>query len=97
MVIANRLADGRVVFLAAGGRWVTAIGEGLVLEADFDRALEAAKQHETECRVVEPCLIEVAVENGRARPVSIREAIRAFGPTVRTDLEAHGSRTSVGG
>jgi hypothetical protein len=28
----------------------------------------------------------VTVENGQPKPTEIREAIRAFGPTVRTDL-----------
>jgi hypothetical protein len=89
MIIANRLTDGIVVFLAAGDRWVDSIDAGIVIdgEAESERLLATAQTHETQCIVVDPNLIEVTVEQGRRRPVAIREAIRAFGPTVRTDLE----------
>ena len=88
MVIANRLSDGLVVFLAAGEDWVEQIDSGLVVDdsAEAERLLAVAKRHETDNLVVEPALIDVAQRDGRLRPVAIREAIRAFGPTVRTDL-----------
>jgi len=85
MVIANRLADGFVVFLGAGDSWHRSISEGRVFE-DADEAqaaLATAKRHEAENVVVEPTLIEVTVDDaGQPRPVEIREAIRAFGPTI---------------
>lgn len=89
MIIANRLRDGAVVFLASDHGWVTSIDEGLLLEDDAEaaQAMVDAGRHEADCVVVEPVLIEVAVQEGRLRPTAIREAIRAFGPTVRTDLE----------
>jgi hypothetical protein len=84
MIIANRLNDGVVVFFTARAQWSPAIDEGLVIEAEADqqRHLEAAKAHEARCLVIDPNLIEVVVEQGAPRPTSIREAIRAFGPTV---------------
>jgi hypothetical protein len=87
MIIANRLSDGVVVFFAPGAAWVPQIGAGLVIEdaVEAERLLGVAKQHEEHCLVIDPLLIEVASESGRVRPVAIREAIRAFGPTVRTD------------
>lgn len=85
MIIANRLTDGLVVFWADAGRWVESIEDGAVLDDDAEQALEGAKQDEARCIVVDPSLIEVAVEDGRRAPTAIREAIRAFGPTVRTD------------
>jgi hypothetical protein len=89
MIIANRLSDGVVVFLARSDTWVPAIDDGVVIddEADGQRLLAIAKEHEARSLVVDPNLIDVKVVNGRLRPVAIREAIRAFGPTVRTDLE----------
>ena len=88
MIIANRLADGLVVFLDPGERWATAIAGGAVIETDADaeRLLAIAKRHEVECQVVDPQLIEVAIRDGKPTPTAMREAIRAFGPTVRTDL-----------
>lgn len=89
VIIANRLTDGAVVFLASNYDWATAIGEGMLLDgdADVEQAMSVAKRHELECIVVDPLLIEVVVQEGQVRPTAIREAIRAFGPTVRTDLE----------
>ena len=101
MVIANRLADGIVVFLAPGDAWVTAIEDGAMIEdeADAERALEAAKRQEIECLVVDPYLIEVELTGGRPKPKAIRELIRAFGPTVRTEVlvdEGAAAATSKG-
>jgi len=88
MIIANRLTDGLVVFLSPREGWEPSIEAGAVIDGDAEaeRLLAVAKRHEVECRVIDPTLIEVQIENGRPRPTAIREAIRAFGPTVRTDL-----------
>jgi hypothetical protein len=88
MIIANRLRDGAVVFLAGKDGWEPAITAGTVIENETDaaRLMVVAKRHEEECQVIDPQLIEVEVTDGRPRPTAIREAIRAFGPTVRTDL-----------
>jgi sulfite reductase (NADPH) hemoprotein beta-component len=88
MIIANRLRDGAVVFLAPSERWEPAIAAGAVIgtEAEATRLLAVAKTHEVECQVIDPQLIEVEIKDGKPRPTAIREAIRAFGPTVRTDL-----------
>jgi hypothetical protein len=90
LIIANRLSDGRVVFLAPDHGWDTSIDAAAVVgdDAEAQRLLGVAKRHEAESIVIDPQLIEVAIVNGRLRPTAIREAIRAFGPTVRTDLEA---------
>ncbi len=92
MIIANRLIDGLVVFLAPGGQWETAIAAGTVIDEDAEaqRLLEVAKQDQARCLVIDPILIQVQVENGNVRPTEIREVIRAFGPTIRTDLEDAG-------
>lgn len=84
MIIANRLTDGRVVFLTAGHGWTTAIADGLIVtEADAaEQALAAAMQGEPGSQVIDPNLIDISLEDGKPRPTAIREAIRAFGPTV---------------
>lgn len=88
MIIANRLRDGAVVFLAPNEGWEPAIAAGAVIEdeASATRLMALAKRHEAECLVIDPQLIDVEIKDGAPRPTSIREAIRAFGPTVRTDL-----------
>lgn len=88
MIIANRLTDGVVVFLDTHEGWDPAIAAGVAIddETEAKRLFALAKQHETDCKVIDPQLIEVLVEDGGRKPKEIREAIRAFGPTVRTDL-----------
>ena len=89
MIVASRLTDGRVVFMAPGNSWAESIDEGVVAD-DSDAAadlLAEAKRAAERSVVVEPYLIEVTVTAGRLRPVLLREAIRAFGPTVH-DSEA---------
>jgi hypothetical protein len=99
MIIANRLIDGAVVFLAPDERWVAAIDEGTVVEdeAEAQRLHGIAKQHEARCLVIDPLLIQVKVEDGRVRPTEIREVIRAFGPTVRTDVTDVGAPAAMPG
>jgi len=89
MVLANRLADGQVVFLAADGGWVEDIARGAVAgdPVAAQRLLADAQLAESRNAVVEPYLIDIRDAGGRRQPVSFREAIRAAGPTVRTDLE----------
>ena len=86
MIIANRLRDGVVVFLAPGELWDPAIAAGTLVdnEAEAAKLMTVAKRHEGECQVIDPQLIDVEVEDGKPRPTAIREAIRAFGPTVRS-------------
>jgi hypothetical protein len=88
MIIANRLRDGVVVFLGPDERWAPAIAAGTLIdnEADAAKLMGVAKRHEAECQVIDPQLIDVEIKDGQPRPTAIREAIRAFGPTVRTDL-----------
>ncbi len=59
-------------------------------DAEAQRLLEVAKQDQARCLVIDPILIQVRVENGQVRPIEIREVIRAFGPTVRTDVDDTG-------
>ena len=88
MIIANRLVDGAVVFLGQGESWTTAIASGVVIEDDAEaqRLLGAVKQLEARSPVIDPQVIQVKLDNaGVLRPIEIRELIRAFGPTVRTE------------
>ncbi len=93
MLIASRLADGQVVFLADGHDWTESIDQGAVAESAEAGAslLAVAAQAVQQSAVVDPYLIDVIEHHGGRRPVVLREAIRAFGPTVATDV-AHARR-----
>lgn len=86
IVTANRLADGEVVYQTAGGEWVEALGEAerLAGKAAAETRLAAAGAAVKARLVVNPYIIDVATAD--LRPLKVREAIRAAGPTVRRDL-----------
>jgi sulfite reductase (NADPH) hemoprotein beta-component len=88
IVTANRLIDGTVVYLTAGDGWSEWVEEARVAASDEESAaiLALAEWPEQRVRVIGPCLIEVTEVDGKPWPVSIREIIRANGPTVRRDL-----------
>ncbi len=84
IVTANRLDDGRVVFLTASDDWTADIN-GSALAANEEQAAEllaAGARAEAACVVIAPYLIDAEAENGQIRAASIRESIRAHGPTV---------------
>jgi hypothetical protein len=85
-ITANRLRDGVVVFLGAGGAWVESFAEAALL-TEAATALAAAKaQAERDQFGVDLYAFEVEIENGAALPVKMRERIRTLGPSVRLDL-----------
>jgi hypothetical protein len=85
VLTANRLDNGRVVFLAEDGRWVSLLGEARIAHdpaaASELEVLGAAD--EQACRVVGCYLIPVAQRDGRVEATSARERIRAQGPSVQ--------------
>ena len=88
VVIANRLTDGRVVFLAEGDTWAADVNEARVADdaAAADDILAAGEKLEGQQQVIGVELIDVTVDGGKITPTKPREAIRAAGPTNRPDL-----------
>ncbi|HET6379401.1 MAG TPA: DUF2849 domain-containing protein [Methylocella sp.] len=84
VISANRLPDGAVVYLGRGGGWVTRLAEAKVFSANADtgEALLLAQEEAKRNLIVEPALVEVTEDEGRLRPLTLRETIRAEGPTI---------------
>ncbi|NOG70265.1 DUF2849 domain-containing protein [Roseicella sp. DB1501] len=80
---ANRLLDGRVVWLVAAGQWVERVADATVFPPEEAAAgLALAQEDERAQRVVGVYGAEVALEAGRPVPVKFRERLRAQGPSV---------------
>ena len=110
-ITANRLGDGSVVYLTRDGGWSGHIGDSLVSGAPDEtgadqtgadqtgRMKAAGERAERSQQVIGACFIDVAVEGGLIRPVRLREAIRAGGPTVGRAVSqagnGNGNRVSV--
>ena len=88
VLTANRLDDGQVVYLATGAAWTHRLAEARIASDDETAAaLQAAgARGVAERTVVDPYLFEVDPHGGAPRPLRMREAIRAHGPSVRPDL-----------
>jgi hypothetical protein len=85
IVTANRLIDGIVVFQDKAGGWSEDFARAAAHE-DATAALACAGEDVAASLVVDPYAIEVELRNGHYAPKTLREAIRAAGPTVRRDL-----------
>lgn len=87
---ANRLRDGRVVWLAEAGAWAETITEAQVFppaEAAEGQAL--AQAGERAQHVVGTYGVEVALQAGRPVPVKFRERLRVQGPSVDAEPPAY--------
>lgn len=99
---ANRLDDGRVVWLGEAGRWANSIVEARVFPpAEAAAGLAEAQQGERDQHVVGVYGAEVAVQDGRPVPVKFRERLRAKGPSVAaeprdTEVGAEPRDTKIG-
>ena len=88
-VTANRLTDGEVVYFTDAGHWSLSFSEAAI--ADGPEAAEAllagAMPADFEAHVLDPYLFEVLQDAQTGyQPASVRETIRAKGPTIRLDL-----------
>lgn len=89
IVTANRLGDGRVVYRDAEGRWVETVAAAVVLDvAAAKAAVEAAGADVAARLIVEPYAVDVTVTGGGVVPKSMRERIRAGGPTSGSEVAA---------
>lgn len=88
VITANRLTDGDVVYLTASEDWSEWLKDAAVAESgdDTDRLLAIADQAIEDRKIVGPYEFEVTRDGADIRPISVREIIRAAGPSVRTDL-----------
>ncbi|SRR5690606_37031213 len=84
-ITANRLDNGRVVFLGENGDWRHALADALLVAdgPDLDEAVAYAQAQADARIVVEPYPIDIVTVDGRPTPARIRERIRAEGPTIR--------------
>lgn len=85
VVTANTLATGIVVFLGMDGGWTHAIADARVFpNADAaEDGLAAAKQDEVRALIVDPFVTDRGPDANGRPAMTLRDTIRAFGPTIR--------------
>lgn len=81
---ANRLRDGVIVYLGPYGDWVSRIEDAALFttEATVEAATAKARHALAANEIVDPLLVEVTEDEDGRRATTLRNAIRALGPTV---------------
>lgn len=83
---ANRLRDGRVVWLAAGGAWSTDVAAAEAFPPDRLAVGEAlAQRAEAAQQVVGAYAVAVSLSAAGPVPVKFRERLRASGPSIAAE------------
>jgi hypothetical protein len=84
VITANRLIDGIVVYAGHDGAWTGHLTEAKLFasKAEAEAGLLAAQNDAKRNLVVEPGLIDIAEEANGRRALTLRESIRARGPTI---------------
>ena len=84
VISANTLAKGNVVFLGVNGAWVDSIADAIPFTdaAAAEIGLVAAKLDEKRAVVVEPFIVDRKDDVEGQASMTLRNAIRAFGPTI---------------
>lgn len=88
VLTANRLCDGSVVYLSGTDAWSDWLNDAQVAsdQNEAEQLMQVAEKSVDKRIIVEPYLMQVDLDGALIKPVSVREAIRALGPTVRPDL-----------
>jgi hypothetical protein len=89
IVTANRLVDGRVVFRDRTGGWVETLTAAAVLEpAEAAQALTAAADDVAAQVILDPYAVDVVTTPSGITPKTMREKIRAAGPSSGSEAAA---------
>jgi sulfite reductase (NADPH) hemoprotein beta-component len=85
VISANDLADGTVVYFKSEGAWTKEITQAKTFTSDDEIAagLALAKADEKRDLIVDPFAVDVLSKDGHLEAVSLRNAIRANGPTIK--------------
>jgi hypothetical protein len=85
IISANRLTDGLVVYLVAEGIWTTDIDQAtrFASDAEVEAGLQIAKSDEKRNLILDSFAVDIkTVESQDVEALTLRNAIRAKGPTV---------------
>jgi hypothetical protein len=98
VISANRLADGIVVYAGRDGSWFERLSQAKIFasKAEAEAGLLIAQNDAKRNLIVEPVVVEVTEDASGLRAVTLREAIRARGPTIDFLPRTHAFAQDVG-
>lgn len=85
VVTANELATGLVVFLSTDGGWTHDLSHAREFadDAAAQDGLAGAKADEAKAIIVDPFVTDKEERTGERPKMTLRDTIRAFGPTIK--------------
>lgn len=88
VLTANLLVGGDVVYWREDDTWAQELKDAFVFDTDVkvEAALASAQTAVEARKILDPYLFTVSIDDGVIHASSVREQIRAAGPTVRLDL-----------
>ena len=88
VITANDTRAGSPTYLTASGTWSSVLSEAVIFEEDAPREEALARAKADQARVADPYVIDVSRDDvGNPVAASLRERIRATGPTVDVRVE----------
>jgi hypothetical protein len=82
VVTGNATVDGGPIYWGGELGWSRNVADALVLDEASAHARSRAAAGDSQAIVCDPYAIEVSTADGQLRPVTLKERIRAEGPTV---------------
>lgn len=88
LILANRLDDGRAVFLTAAGEWSKQVADAAVADSDdeLENLMSVAQAAEVANQVVSVTAVAADLSGKALAPAHIKFAMQSRGPSVRADL-----------
>ncbi len=88
LILANRLDDGRAVFLTAAGEWSKQVADAAVAndEQELANLMTVAQAAEVSNLVVAITPVAADLSGAAPSPAHIKFAMQSKGPSVRADL-----------
>ena len=85
IVTANTLAVGHVVFLAADGRWVETVADAATYDDAnaAEQGLATARADQERGLIIDAFVTDKGPDKDGRPAMTLRDTIRAFGPTIR--------------
>ena len=88
LITANRLIDGEVVWFSNQNSWVNDLNKAKVIEnaEELAKAFQVAEEAVADQQIIEPYAVNVQRVDGIIKPTSMKEKIRAHGPSIQLDF-----------
>ena len=87
MITGSATEDGQPIYMQNDSSWTGIFSKGFIIENAEEREHMLCIAQQNEKVVCDPYIIEVNIVDGKVHPNSLREQIRATGPTIALPIQ----------